>query len=93
MKNFLIIIGILLSVFPAKAQLNFSDRAGECGINHRYLSVLAGGGVSFYDFNQDGLDDIVFYEKKQNGIVSVLLNKGEWKTNIQRKNKRLYDTN
>lgn len=58
MKNLLIIIGILLIALPVMAQLNFSNRASQCGINHRYLSVLAGGGVSFYDFNQDGLDDL-----------------------------------
>ncbi len=58
MKNFLLLIGILLAGTSVEAQLNFSDRAGQCGINHRYLSSLLGGGVSFYDFNQDGLDDL-----------------------------------
>nr|WP_169433315.1 FG-GAP-like repeat-containing protein [Lewinella cohaerens] len=58
MKNFLLLVGILLAGTSVEAQLNFSDRAGQCGINHRYLSSLLGGGVSFYDFNQDGLDDI-----------------------------------
>jgi hypothetical protein len=43
------------------------------------------------DLNQDGLDDIVFYEKKQNGTVFVLLNKGKLKTSFQGKNKTLYE--
>lgn len=39
------------------------------------------------DLNRDGLDDIVLYEKKKSGVVSVLLNKGQWHTRVHRKNK------
>lgn len=40
------------------AQLNYQDVAEVKGIDHWYISALLGGGVSFYDFNQDGWDDI-----------------------------------
>jgi len=31
------------------------------------------------DLNNDGFNDLLFYEKKRNGELSVLLNKGIWK--------------
>jgi hypothetical protein len=38
------------------------------------------------DLNRDGLDDIVLYEKKKKGSVSILLNKGRWHTPAGRNN-------
>jgi len=34
------------------------------------------------DLNGDGLDDLIFYEKKSAGRISVLLNTGQWKDQI-----------
>jgi hypothetical protein len=34
------------------------------------------------DLNGDGLDDLIFYEKKRAGRISVLLNTGQWKDQI-----------
>jgi hypothetical protein len=31
------------------------------------------------DLNNDGLNDLLFYQKKRDGKISILLNKGEWK--------------
>lgn len=31
------------------------------------------------DMNKDGLNDLLFYQKKRNGEISVLLNTGDWK--------------
>ena len=31
------------------------------------------------DLNDDGFNDLLFYEKKRNGQISILLNKGDWK--------------
>ncbi len=31
------------------------------------------------DLNDDGRDDLLFYEKKRDGKISILLNKGKWK--------------
>jgi hypothetical protein len=30
------------------------------------------------DLNKDGRDDILFYEKKREGTLSILLNTGQW---------------
>lgn len=53
-----LILSLTLIVWELQAQLHFQDVAAQKGIEHRYLSVRLGGGVSCYDFNQDGLDDI-----------------------------------
>jgi hypothetical protein len=41
------------------------------------------------DLNNDGFNDLIFYEKKRNGEISVLLNKGIWNntTSSNRDNK------
>jgi hypothetical protein len=31
------------------------------------------------DLNGDGRDDLLFYETKRDGKISILLNTGEWK--------------
>lgn len=47
------------------AQQNFTNVAQSVGINNSYGDGLFGGGVSFYDFNKDGWDDLTF--ASQNG--------------------------
>lgn len=44
----------------AFGQITFSDVAMAKGINHDYGPLTPGGGVSFYDFNHDGWDDLTF---------------------------------
>ncbi|MBT8359076.1 MAG: VCBS repeat-containing protein [Deltaproteobacteria bacterium] len=39
------------------------------------------------DLNSDGRDDLLFYEKKREGKICVLLNTGEWKDLLVPKNK------
>jgi hypothetical protein len=60
----------------------FVDKASDYGINVAPLSINFGSGVSFYDFNQDGLDDLsfamvddhlVFYQNTGNGFIQVLV--------------------
>lgn len=41
-------------------QIQFTDSAQQFGVNKTYGYGAAGGGVSFCDFNGDGLDDITF---------------------------------
>ena len=31
------------------------------------------------DLNKDGSNDLLFYQRKRDGEISILLNKGEWK--------------
>ncbi len=35
--------------------------------------------IHISDLNNDGLNDLLFYEKKRDGKISILLNKGDWK--------------
>ena len=41
--------------------------------------VFASPFMHIFDLNSDGLDDLLFYEKKRNGKISILLNTGDWK--------------
>jgi len=38
--------------------------------------------MNIVDLNGDGLDDLIFYEKKREGKISIHLNTGEWKGNF-----------
>lgn len=42
------------------AQLSFQDRASALGVGFSYGQSYLGGGVSFYDFDGDGWDDLTF---------------------------------
>ena len=41
------------------------------------------------DLNKDGFQDIVMYEKKMSGKVSILLNRGKWEDSNNNKSKSL----
>ena len=41
--------------------------------------IFASPFMNIVDLNGDGRDDLLFYEKKREGKISVLLNIGEWK--------------
>jgi hypothetical protein len=60
----------------------FVNKASDYGIAAAPLNINFGSGVSFYDFNQDGLDDLsfamtddhlVFYQNNGNGFTQVLV--------------------
>jgi len=40
------------------AQVMFQDQASTLGIDEHYGNGFLGGGISFYDYNEDGWDDI-----------------------------------
>ena len=42
------------------AQITFNDSAFALGVNSSYGQSYLGGGVSFWDFDNDGLDDITY---------------------------------
>lgn len=50
----------LCNVFFCFGQLSFQDNATLSGVGYSYGSSFLGGGVSFSDFNGDGLDDLTF---------------------------------
>lgn len=57
MKKRYLTLSLYLFAISAYGQMHFADVAAAVGIEHSYDGVL-GGGVSFYDFNGDGLDDL-----------------------------------
>lgn len=58
MKNILTAILLLTSHFWLPAQIHFTNQVQEWGIRHFKTSFSIGNGVSFVDFDGDGLDDI-----------------------------------
>jgi hypothetical protein len=50
----------LLTMFALVAHAQFSNISSEIGIDFGYGSGEYGGGASFVDFNQDGLEDLTF---------------------------------
>ena len=38
--------------------------------------------MNIVDLNGDGLDALIFYEKKREDRISILLNTGEWKDRL-----------
>jgi hypothetical protein len=58
MKQLLLVSTSLLLAGVLRGQLFYTDVASAWGINHSYLSTLLGGGVSCYDFDGDGWDDV-----------------------------------
>lgn len=64
-----IILTCALFIFiQSAAAQTFQEVADISGINHLYGTGSAGGGVSFYDFNGDGWDDITFTSQSGDGI-------------------------
>lgn len=57
MKKLILIWSICLYASVFYGQIFYTDIAVAAGIHHKYVGVL-GGGVSFYDFSGDGLDDL-----------------------------------
>lgn len=58
MKKTIFSLSLLLLTVTLSAQLYFEDVAAAWGIDHSYLSSRLGGGVSCYDFDGDGWDDL-----------------------------------
>lgn len=58
MKKWIISWCCWLLLQSATAQLYFEDKAADWGIDHTYISPRLGGGVSCYDFDGDGWDDL-----------------------------------
>jgi len=72
---FLISFSVSLTI---QGQIIFEESAQQLGINHTYQFGQAGGGISFVDFDGDGLDDLTlatpagelihFYRNNGNGF-------------------------
>ena len=76
---FLVVVGFLWSSGMA-CQIQFSEEAIVLGCgNSTYGTGTLGGGISFFDFDQDGWDDITLssedgqplrFFKNNNGIIT-----------------------
>ncbi len=78
MKTRLVIFALAFAfgpTFPLKGQIIYNEASSESGIEHYYGSGAPGGGVSFYDFNLDGLDDLTLGGVQGRGI-SFYVNTG-----------------
>lgn len=64
----------LLGVLPllvntiTYGQVTFVESAFTLGVGHQYGSGQSGGGISLYDFNNDGLDDISLSSQKDDSL-------------------------
>ena len=67
---FLISCSVLhISLPQLVAQTVFIDKADQQGIDHYYGQGVAGGGVSFVDFDQDGWDDLTMASQEGNTVA------------------------
>ena len=81
MAKFRLFIGIffLFAVQDLICQVNFDNVADSVGINHSFGTGKVGGGVSFYDFNGDGWDDLTFASQEGDNIHFYENQKGTFK--------------
>ncbi len=78
-----LLFSLLLGVFSyLPAQITYQNVAEAAGIEHTYGTGVSGGGVSFCDFNGDGLDDLSlateedgprFFRNTGSGFVEISL--------------------
>lgn len=79
--SFPIAIYLLCISLISSAQISYVDAADSLGINHIYTTGVFGGGVSCFDFNQDGRDDLTFATPAGENLV-LYLNTGAGFTEI-----------
>lgn len=60
--------------------LTTSPSSGVFAMLHHQEDVITCPHIHITDLNRDGLDDVVMYEKRRDGSVSILLNNGKWET-------------
>ncbi|GAA3565284.1 hypothetical protein GCM10022395_14600 [Snuella lapsa] len=58
-KYFILLLAILV-INVVNGQINFIDRAESSGLGISCGTTYLGNGVSFYDYNKDGYDDLTF---------------------------------
>lgn len=79
LKSLTIILVFNLIGFDVVAQQHpYIDVAKDVGIDHTYVLLNAGGGVSFVDFDLDGLDDITLATGENEAIQFYRNNGGSF---------------
>ena len=76
MKKYLFFFILLFSHSQLLSQLYFNEISSSLDFNHSYFQGVSGAGVTFVDFDQDGLDDITIPTNGNNSIL-FLRNNGE----------------
>lgn len=68
------LIGLLLPYFTI-AQISFKEAAMDKNLHHRIVNGAIGAGVSVFDFNQDGLDDLTLATERGQ-LIGFYVNTG-----------------
>ena len=76
MKKYVIFFILLFPQSQLLSQLYFNEISSSLDFNHYYFQGVSGAGVTFVDFDQDGLDDITIPTNSNNSIF-FLRNNGE----------------
>ena len=74
MKKYILCFLLHLYTFSVYPQLFFNEVSSSFDFNHSYFQGISGAGLSFADFNNDGLDDISI---PTNGEKSILFFKND----------------
>ncbi len=69
-----LLFGLLLPYFTI-AQISFKEAAMDKNVNHRIINGAIGAGVSVYDFNQDGMDDLTLATERGQ-LIGFYINTG-----------------
>ena len=64
-----VVFSILIITFKAYTQINFQDQASARGVGESCGIINYGGGISFFDYNNDGLDDITVATEDSQGLL------------------------
>jgi len=69
MKKIVLFLSCVIGIPFTQAQTYFENRAENLGANVVFEGSILGAGISFYDYNNDGLDDITLAAAQNNNHV------------------------
>jgi len=69
MKKIVLFLSCVIGTPFTQAQTYFENRAENLGANVVFEGSILGAGISFYDYNNDGLDDITLAAAQNNNHV------------------------
>ena len=69
MKKYILFFVLQLTSISIYPQLFFNEVSSSFDFNHSYFQGVSGAGLSFADFNNDGLDDISIPTNNDNSLI------------------------
>ena len=69
MKKYILFFVLQLTSISIYSQLFFNEVSSSFDFNHSYFQGVSGAGLSFADFNNDGLDDISIPTNNDNSLI------------------------